>query len=339
MANASTAPFWMVRAGRGADCVDEFRTGNWVGLGWTEVGALSPDVPDDVVDGLFRKAYADQKEGARRVWAAQVKRFLRELQVGDPVTTYDPNARMYLLGEITSDAKWKDHALGRYREVKWTQKVLRDVLSLSARNGLGSIATLFRVSEEITNEMREKAVALDASPEPSPRSEADAVDLAPEEVLLREEVAQKAEQFIEDRIAALNWEQMQELVAGILRAMGFRTRVSARGPDRGVDVFASPDGLGLREPRVFVEVKHRAGAMSSQDLRAFIGGRSPGDRCLYVSTGGFTKDAKYEADRSQIPVMLLTLSDLREQLIIHYEELDQPTRALVPLQRIYWPLQ
>jgi predicted Mrr-cat superfamily restriction endonuclease len=27
--------------------------------------------------------------------------------------------------------------------------------------------------------------------------------------------------------------------------MGYQTRVSVRGPDRGVDLLASPDGLGL----------------------------------------------------------------------------------------------
>jgi restriction system protein len=40
---------------------------------------------------------------------------------------------------------------------------------------------------------------------------------------------------------------MQELVAGVLRGMGYKTIVSAKGPDRGRDILASPDGLGLSE--------------------------------------------------------------------------------------------
>ena len=47
---------------------------------------------------------------------------------------------------------------------------------------------------------------------------------------------------------------MQELVAGILRAMGLKTKISNKGPDRGKDIIASPDGLGLENPRIFVEV-------------------------------------------------------------------------------------
>jgi restriction system protein len=132
---------------------------------------------------------------------------------------------------------------------------------------------------------------------------------------------------------------MQNLIAGILRAMGYRTTVSPRGSDRGVDIFASPDGLGLQEPRIFVEVKHRAQTqMTAEKIRAFLGGRKPGDRCLYVSTGSFSKDARYEADRASVPTTLLDLQGVRRLLVEHYEKLDAETRALVPLKRIYWPI-
>lgn len=120
--------------------------------------------------------------------------------------------------------------------------------------------------------------------------------------------------------------------------MGYRSRVADPGGDRGVDVFASPDGLGLEEPRIFVEVKHRPGsAIGAQEVRAFLGGRQAGDRCLYVSTGGFTREARYEADRASVPLRLLTLADLRELLTELYPKLEASIAALVPLERIYWP--
>jgi restriction system protein len=134
--------------------------------------------------------------------------------------------------------------------------------------------------------------------------------------------------------------ELQELVAGILRAMGYKTRVSPPGADRGVDIFASPDGLGLEEPRIFVEVKHRLkSTMGSTDLRSFIGGRKPADRCLYVSTGGFTKEARYEADRAAVPLTLVDLPALRELLLVHYDGVDAEARQLVPLTRVYWPIK
>jgi restriction system protein len=59
---------------------------------------------------------------------------------------------------------------------------------------------------------------------------------------------------------------------------------------------------------------------------------------LFVSTSGFSKDARYEADRSVVPLTLLNLADLRDLLIDHYEKVDSATRALVPLRQLYLPV-
>jgi len=78
--------------------------------------------------------------------------------------------------------------------------------------------------------------------------------------------------------------------------------------------------------------------MGAPEIRSFLGGRKGGDRCLYVSTGGFTREARYEAERSSIPLTLITLRELRELVTQHYEELEATARALVPLRRMYWPM-
>jgi restriction system protein len=331
---------WLIRAGRDAAFIDDFRNNSIVAIGWSEVGPIDPAVDDATLRRQFDAAYPQDKPVARRVWQAQVRRFLTEIQIGDAVATYDPNARVYMLGTVASAPAWRDAELPRTRAAKWTHQVSRDSLSAETRNSLGSIATLFRPSQEASDELWSKAgppsdvVTVVAAPIPArPTDDATAGD-----TLVREDILEKSALFIEDRIAALDWRQMQELVAGILRAMGYHTTVSADGSDRGVDVFASPDGLGLQEPRIFVEVKHRTGAMGADVLRSFLGGRRSGDRCLYVSTGGFTKEARYEADRANIPLTLITLPKLRELLLQHYERLDPTARALVPLQRLYWPV-
>ncbi len=106
--------------------------------------------------------------------------------------------------------------------------------------------------------MWKKSVAIGATPRDSiPAASAPAPDEQEKEAQVIQDYEESARRFIEDRLARLDWKQMQELVAAILRAMGYKTRVSDAGPDRGVDIFASPDGLGLQEPRIFVEVKHR----------------------------------------------------------------------------------
>ena len=131
---------------------------------------------------------------------------------------------------------------------------------------------------------------------------------------------------------------MQELVAGILRAMGYKTRISPKGADRGKDIVASPDGLGLEEPKIIVEVKHRQGQMGSQEIRSFLGGLRARDKGLYVSTGGFTKDARYEAERSNVPLTLIDSDIIVELIIQNYDSFDSDTKSLVPLKKIYWPI-
>lgn len=130
---------------------------------------------------------------------------------------------------------------------------------------------------------------------------------------------------------------MKRLVAGMLKAMGYCARVTPKGPDGGRDVIASPDALGLESPRIVAEVKHRKGAMGAPAVRSLIGGLRAGDRGLYVSAGGFTKEARYEADRANVPVRLLDLDSFVRHYVEVYDKADDETRGILPLTRIWWP--
>jgi restriction system protein len=330
---------WFVRADEGGVAFQAFRMGGHVAIGWKEVGPVASTDADEATDALFVRAFPDAKPGARRVWAAQTRRFAREIHVGDRIMSYDPSTRLYLLGTVRSDLSWvAESDLPRVRKVAWENQVLRDTLSAPTRNTLGAIQTIFRVDAEAAKEVWDRALALDTSPVTTlPEAAAEDVASGDGSGLERDMVA-RATRLIEDRIMRLTPDEIPDLFGGILRAMGYKTRVSPPGPDRGVDIFASPDGLGLQEPRIFVEVKHRRAAMAAPDLRTFLGGRKPGDRCIYVSTGGFTKEARYEADRSSIPLALVDLARLAELLVEHYESLDVSARTLIPLTRLHWPI-
>ena len=338
----SNSDIWMVRAGRGGEFASRFLDESIIAIGWGEIGDVTAATPDDEIRRLIDAAYPGEKPGTRASWAGQIRRFVKEVEVGDPVVTYDNESRLYHLGEIRSDAERRTFvdAEGEKRSefcrvVKWLDEVPRDSLLLSTRNSLAIPLTVSRKSAAASADLRRRAS------QSAPNAAQDDEPPPPEDETDESETLQgyidKSDLFIEDAIAKLDWEQLQELVAGIIRAMGYKTRVSSPGPDRGVDIFASPDGLGLSEPRIFVEVKHRAGSIGAPAIRSFIGGRQQGDRCLYVSVGGFTQEARYEADRSQIPITLIAMSQLRELLVDYYEALDSETRALVPLKRVYWP--
>ena len=339
---------WMVRAGEGGAYIECFLNEGLVAVGWAEAGPIDPNDSADDIKRRFDKEFPGDTNGRH-----QATRFNREVKVGDAVTTYDPSSRLYHIGVIDSDVEITSrpviHQEGKedqrkeyVRRVKWAYEVSRDSLSSGTRSSLSGLLTLFRLKASVSQELRLRCsgenssnTAVEAAIPPS--SDADIEDVLDTKDILKGYIDQ-SDQFVEDQIAKLNWQQLQELVAGVLRAMGYRTRVSNPGPDRGVDIFASPDGLGLAEPRIFVEVKHRTGSVGAPTVRSFLGGRRPGDRCLYVSTGGFSSDARYEADRSQIPLTLITMPDLRELLVNYYETLDPETRALVPLKKVYWPI-
>ncbi|MDV6034662.1 MAG: restriction endonuclease [Phycisphaera sp. RhM] len=328
---------WMIRAGKGGDCVEDFLEQKLVAIGFGQI-EVSADMDKVAIEAKLREQSPKAPKGRLSMIAGQMNRFYSEIHVGDAVTTYDPSQRVYLLGTIQSEVGARDnHDLWRIRSVSWEKKVSRDVLKTATRNTLGAISALFLIKGGAAQDMFTHAVELGDSivvpPDPAIIEPIDE-----DEKVLIEEIVAKAEEFIEDRIAKLDWEQMQELVSEILVAMGYRTRVSPKGPDRGNDIFASPDGLGLQEPRIFVEVKHRLGTqMGANEVRSFLGGRQPGDRCLYVSTGGFSKEARYEAERSNIPITLLSLPELRELVVEHYEKMRPAGTALVPLDKLYWP--
>jgi restriction system protein len=110
----------------------------------------------------------------------------------------------------------------------------------------------------------------------------------------------------------------------------------SNGSDRGKDIEASPDGLMLTEPRILVEVKHRNGQMGSQQVRSF-GSVLRQQKGLYVSTGGFSKEAKYEAEQCEKQLTLIDADRLVQLIIQNYDNFDVDTKLLVPLSKIYWP--
>lgn len=325
---------WMVRAERGGVLYDAFKEQSLVAMGWQEIGPLTDLRSREAIAELVEKQWPEWTPQAVTMAVSQLHRFRNEMAIGDTVVTYSPTRRVYLVGEIVGDYR-RDPAVDpddpNVRPVEWRGEVSRDLLSVTSRNSLGAMSTLFLLPPEVVQDI-ERAMA---SHEPARDDQDEQVQAAEEDVFRN--IQGKALEFTKDRVSGLGWSQMQDLVAGLLRALGYKTRISPAGPDRGKDIVASPDGFGFEAPRIVVEVKHRQGAIGSPDIRSFLGGRHPQDKGLYVSTGGFTKDAYYEAERANIPVALMTIDDLVETLIEHYDGLDIDIQQLVPLKRIYWP--
>ncbi|WP_456445858.1 restriction endonuclease [Thiolapillus sp.] len=327
---------WMVRAEVGGKYFNDFKEKGIVAVGWSELGDLSSLKNREA----FRDAVKAQWPSWNRMAVGQstgmLYRFVREMKKGDRVLTYDPSRRVYLIGKIVSDYFYDPDLIEEdpnNRKVEWLDEIPRDNLKVTTKNSLGSIATLFQLPEEAVEDI--EGILLGDSTKKETDTEADEAD---EIESLLKDIQSKAIEFTKDRVSKLEWDEVQELVAGLLRTMGYKTRISPAGPDRGKDIVASPDGFGFESPRIVVEVKHRPGSsMGSQEIRSYLGGRHKNDKGLYVSTGGFTKDAYYEAERANIPLTLMNMDELVETIIEYYDTLDINTQRLIPLKKVYWP--
>ena len=330
---------WMVRAGEDGYLIEEFDRGCIIAIGWHKIGDLSAVTSEEEISELYDRAYPDAKPVKARLAVSMICRFRFILEKNEKIVTYNPQQREYFVGTITSDYYHNtdeiSEAISNYahlRRVDWLGRVSRDVLSVSSRNSLGSSLTLFSVNEEVSAELLSH-IGKAATPESIEEDDSELDQI-------KEDTVTRAHELIKDKLLELSPDEMEELAAAILRAMGYKTRVMPKGRDRGVDVLASRDGLGLEEPRIKVEVKHRSGtSMGSQDIRSFLGGLREGEKALYISTGGFTQEAKYEADRSKIPLTLLELNDLADLIVTHYESFDIEGKRLMPLVRVYFPTE
>jgi len=97
-----------------------------------------------------------------------------------------------------------------------------------------------------------------------------------------------------------------------------------------------PTGSWLEEHATRGDVKHRRNEqMGADKVRALVVVFEMGDKGLFVSTGGFAKEAKYEAERSNIPIESVDC-DMLVNLITpsYYDNFDSDTKSRLPLRKI-----
>jgi restriction system protein len=152
-----------------------------------------------------------------------------------------------------------------------------------------------------------------------------------------EDIRSKARESIEFFLRSKNPYEFQDLVAALLRAMGYHTPfVAPKGKDGGIDIIAYQDPLGLTSPRMKVQVKHRkdqnTGAPEIQQLRGTLTSEDVG---IFVSSGGFSAQAKEQARSSPMHIELIDLDRFIELWQEFYPKMSEQDRALFPLVPVF----
>ena len=152
------------------------------------------------------------------------------------------------------------------------------------------------------------------------------------------EIEQLAIEGLKTQINTKNPYEFQELVAALLRGMGYYTPfIAPRGKDGGIDVIAYRDPLGTVAPRMKVQIKHRDASASVQELRQLMGLlQKDGDVGIFVSSGGFTSDAKVTARSSHVHVELIDMDRFISLWQEFYPKLTDEDKSLLSLVPVYF---
>ena len=177
-----------------------------------------------------------------------------------------------------------------------------------------------------------------AQPEGELADEVKPEAIAPTASQTFEEAEERAWAEIWDYLQRIDPYELQRLVAGLLEAMDYHVSwIAPPGKDGGMDVLAWTDPLGTRPPRIKTQVKRRRDNISVDELRSFMALLGEDDVGLFVTTGGFTKDAQDEArTQEKRKITLIDRQRLVELWIEYMNRLSEDTRQLLPLKPIYF---
>jgi restriction system protein len=318
--------------------VDFVRDG-FISLAWDEIRDLSAFGADrEALKAELASAYPSAKPGAFPVWAGLMLRFADEMSPGDVVVYPHRPDKTINLGVVAGDYYWKaDADLHRHRRpVTWVKTgLLRTDFTQGALYEIGAAITLFRVKKHD----HEFLAALDSEAQRPP-------DIAGEEIEAAEDaedepdaarITQTTRDFIVRTLATeLKGHPFAHFVADLLEAIGYRTQVSPEGPDRGIDIVAHKDALGLEPPIIKVQCKSTEGRIGSPEVSGLLGTLGHNELGLFVTLGRFSPDA-VNLGRDRTNLRLIDGDELVDLILDHYEALAADHKRTLPLRRVYVP--
>lgn len=322
---------WGMHAGRVDQARDIFLKKNRLAIGSPNMGDLSKLKPNrEAFKDKFAENYPNVKKGAIPVHAGTLYRFVHEMQVGDIVIYPSKDDRMVYIGKITGPYEYNPDISQQYphqHSVKWLDSYPRTKFSQGALYEIGSAVTLFQVknyADEFINVLEGKTEAI------SPVED----ETIP---FVIEDIKQTTNDFIIKTLAQeLKGHPFAEFVAHLLEKMGYHTRVSPPGPDRGIDIVAHKDVLGFEPPIIKVQVKSSDYNIGRPEVSQLFGSIGEKEFGLFVALGGFTTQAiSFAASKTNL--RLLDGEDLIDLILNHYEKLDSKYKGILPLKQVYIP--
>lgn len=317
----------------GLHCRDEQLTlqHGVIAIGWPKMGDLKM-LPNDreAFKKRHQEAYPEAKKGNTPVAAGMLIRFAYEVKIGDYVVYPSKSDRMINIGVVEGDYYYvPDRDEYRHqRKVKWLKHLPRTAFSQGALYETGSVLSFFKLKTYGEDFLHALSDDFDAHAFSDPDSEDVSVGATAEEIL------EATRDFVLKELSKnLKGYALEEFVANLLRAMGYRATVSPQGGDSGVDITAYKDEL---PPRILVQVKSGDGEIRETTIQSLKGAMREGDYGVFVTLTDYTKNAKKYLDNTPI-IRGINGAELVDLILKYYEDLDDEYRCLIPLRKVYIP--
>jgi restriction system protein len=329
---------WMVRAGKHGEYEPRFFGDNRIYLTWHE---LTEDLHGLQDKSAVRRRLAERYPAATPAKLSnntgQIGAFLFDMKPDDLVVVPRKGKSAMAIGKIASPYTYDGNAdmpYRHYRAVQWLNlDVPRSSFDQDLLFSFGAIMTICEVKRHDA-EKRVRAMVTSGFKSSSTVAVPATADETSEGLDL--------ERLSRDQIATLigrkfRGHDMARLVDAVLKAQGYTTYVSPPGPDKGVDILAAPGPLGFGKPRICIQVKSQDSPVDSPTLNQLIGSMQnvQADQGLLVAWGGFKSSVDREVATQFFRVRLWDQDALIEQLLEHYERLDEDVRAELPLKRVW----
>ena len=271
-----------------------FLQDNKIAIGWHDFGNLSKvEATRDAFKEHYAEVYTDAKKGSIPTSSGMLYRFIHEVQIGDYVVFPSKSDRMINIGVVQGEYTYVESA-GEYvqqRDVKWIKHLPRTAFSQGALYEIGSAMSLFAVKKYAD----EYLAALDKDFKKNTiitNEDDDSV------AATADDIVESTRDFILKELSKnLKGYDLEGFVADLLRAMGYRTTISAHGGDSGIDITAYKDEL---PPRILVQVKSQDGDIRETTIQSLKGAMREGDYGLFVTLSNYTKNAQKYLENTPI---------------------------------------
>ena len=303
-----------------------------IAIGWKEIGDLSKIKTErDAFKEKYAQVYPDAKKGSIANGAGMLYRFVCEVQVGDYVVFPSKIDRKINIGIVEGNYEYNPDAVEYVQQhrVKWLKHLPRTAFSQGALYEVGSAMSFF----SIKNYPDEYLTALDKNFKKDGVS-----DNAEEDESVgatADEIVESTKDFILKELSKnLKGYDLEQFVADLLNAMGYRTSISAHGGDSGIDITAYKDEL---PPRILVQVKSQDGDIKESTIQSLKGAMREGDYGLFVTLSNYTKNAQKYLDSTPI-IRGINGTELVDLILKYYEELSEKYRKMIPLKKVFIPV-